>query len=259
MSRRIHALAILIAFTVINLFDCMPANAAVEKTASSNKAYAVFVISYNDSAAIGGVAGTAFFVSPTKALTAYHVLQAVSFHPLAGYTHSRVWLVHEGEPAIELHETDVTYDQNNDLTAVAIHQSVKTDYIYSTAFETKLIDVETEGFRANSSGPRLERVGSEIEITAVPTLERIHLRGSIIQRTRVDLHAIDVTLNRTACVQVSYQPIRGMSGGPLIAGGKVIGVNSFADPGTKDRTWAIAVDPRSSPLFVSEKSGPSPL
>ena len=259
MSSRLHALAILIASVVTNLVDCMPANAAVEQTVSSDKAYAVFVISYNDSAAIGGVAGTAFFVSPTRALTAYHVLQAVSFHPQAGYAHSRVWLVHEGEPAIELRETDVTYDQNNDLTGIAIHQPIKTDYIYSTAIENKLVDVETEGFRANSSGPRLERVGSEIEITAVPSLERIHLRGSIVQRTRVDLHAVDVTLNQTACVEVSYQPIRGMSGGPLIAGGKVIGVNSFADPETKDRTWAVAVDPGNSKLFVSDKSGLRPL
>ena len=253
MSYAPRALAILITLIVINLIDCMPANAAVEKSVSADKAYAVFVISYNEKAAIGGVAGTAFFVSPTKALTAYHVLQAVSFHPQAGYTNSRVWLVHEGEPAIELNESNVVYDQNNDLTAINIDKDIQTKYVYSTEPNSRLQEVETEGFRANSAGPRLERVGDKIEITDVPSLERIHLRGSIVQRSRVDLSAVDVTLKETPCVQVSYQPIRGMSGGPLLAGGRVIGVNSFADPMTQRQTWAVAFDPRTSVLFVAQK------
>lgn len=218
--------------------------------ASQGKAFAVFVASYNTEglAAVGGVAGTAFFVSPTKAITAYHVLQRKSFTPAPGFERVRIWLVHEGYPAIELKPELVSYNPTQDSTVIDLGSSAKVaaKFIFSMERLTTLsAKVESEGFMANSVGPVLERRGADMVITAVPKLERLHLNGTILRHSEVNLRSSDLNLQAAPCVQLSYQPIRGFSGGPVVANGKVIGMNSFADPGNS-HTWALQV---SSVLF----------
>ncbi len=222
---------------------CVPQIAAAS-VSSREKAFAVFVISYDARGEVrGGVAGTAFFVSSTKALTAYHVLQEASFTPRPGHHRARVWLVHERTAPIEIRPTNVKFDPENDLTAVELEapRAVDAKYVFERGGAVPFSKVETQGFLVNSAGPVLARVGAEIEILSVPRLERVHLTGEIVRQARVDLRAADVTLKATPCFQVSYEPVRGISGGPLLINGKVIGVNSFGDPDSRARTWAVAI------------------
>ena len=213
---------------------------------ASGKAFAVFVASYTAEgvAAVGGVAGTAFFVSPTKAITAYHVLQPKSFTPAPGFERVRVWLVHEGYPAIELRPEQISYKPNQDSTVIDLGGSdrVAASFIYGMDRITSLSSkVESEGFMANSTGPVLEKRGADMIIVAVPKLERLHLSGTILRHSEVNLRSSDLNLKSAPCMQLSYQPIRGFSGCSVVANGKVIGMNSFADPEGSSRTWALQV------------------
>jgi hypothetical protein len=212
------------------------------------KSYAVFVASYNPltGEARGGVAGSAFFVSPTKALTAFHVLQPKSFAKSTGFRQTQVWLVHEGEPAIELRAADLTPNPANDMTMIHTRASAPSRYVYQVATNENGVTgapaktVETDGFRASSTGPVLEALANgRLRITSVPRLERLHAEGTLLKRRIVELTSNDVNLKRTSCVQLSYQPIVGLSGGPVSLDGRVIAMNSFADPGTRASTWAI--------------------
>lgn len=212
--------------------------------ALTGKSFAVFVASYNttNDKAQGGVAGTAFFVSPHKAITAFHVLQDKSFKPAPGYERVKVWLVHENHIALEVTAKQVSYRPDQDTSIIDLGSRVKVaaQFIFATEKLTPVTaQVEAEGFMANSIGPVLERRGSDIAIVAVPKLERMRLSGTILKQSEINLRSQDLNLKSAACVQLSYQPIRGFSGGPVTANGKVIGMNSFADPEGSGRTWAL--------------------
>lgn len=211
------------------------------------KSFAVFVVSYNktNDEAVGGVAGTAFFISKNKAITAHHVLQAESFRPAAGFEKVRVWLVHEDLPPIELKAENVTSEPEHDRATIRIAGSVSKNFIYR--LRTQALaggEVSTEGFRANTAGPLLARVGSDLAVVSVPHLDRLNSRGQLLKKANVDLTAADVKLKSIPCLQVSYLPVRGLSGGPVLLNGQVIGMNSFADPTGVNRTWAVEMGDR---------------
>jgi len=215
--------------------------------AVNDKAYAVFVASYNPVThqARGGVAGTAFFVSRNRALTAYHVLQPRSWAAGPGEVR-QIWLVHEGEPAIEITPEDLRYRAESDLSSIEFgrRQAVSNRYVFAVDEKASAAaGVATEGFEANSVGPELAIEKGRLKITAVPALKRIRAEGSLMKEVRVSLRANDVRLEGAPCLRLSYRPVVGMSGGPVItASGKVIGVNSFADPETRAHTWAISLN-----------------
>jgi Trypsin-like peptidase domain len=240
--------AIHLVFSVLVLVACVPQIAAAqERTAlpqSLPKAFAVFVLASNQKGeARGGVAGTAFFVSSRKAITAYHVLQKKSFELQPGFSRQRVWLVHEGEPAIELQETQVTFDSKNDLTFITLDHDVSPNYVYPFGNEVRVgSQVTTEGFVAETAGPILVRLNGNIEISSVPKLVRRTLQGEVVTAARLQLKALDVQLESTPCFQTTYEPIRGISGGPMLVDGRVVGMNSFADPQLAHRTWAVVLE-----------------
>lgn len=210
------------------------------------KSFAVFSASYTPGSPDiqGGVAGTAFFVSPTLAVTAHHVLQPKSFQPTAG-THLRIWLVRENFRAIELRPEYLTYRPDQDLTLIRLPatESIPTDFIYeSTMVANSNANVETHGFVANTPGPLLVWKDGDLEILYVPSLERRDLHGHVLVESRVTLKAQDVQLQDSVCVQLSYEPIVGISGAPVTVAGRLIGMNSFADPVTRKRTWALRLN-----------------
>ena len=220
--------------------------AALPLGGAPGKAFAVFVASYNADglSAVGGVAGTAFFISPTKAITAFHVLQDKSFRPAPGFQRVRVWLVHENYPAIELKPEQLSYKSEMDSSVINLdHRSaVPAKYIFAMNSVTAISNhVESEGFMANSTGPILEKRGADLVIVSVPKLERMKLNGTVLQHSQIDLRSSDLNLKGAPMVQLSYQPIKGFSGGPVTSQGKVIGMNSFADPNGNGRTWALQV------------------
>lgn len=224
--------------------------------AATPKTYAVFVAAYNPGGGPvrGGVAGSLFFVSRQEAITAFHVLQPASFTPPAGFSKVRVWLVHEGEPAIEIHAGDLTSRADRDLTRVRIKQPIKKDYVFETDHARIATDVVSDGFRAETAGPKLAWINGEVEITSVPSLDRVTVRGRILRRARVDLKAADLKLVDSPGFELDYAPIVGMSGGPVVARGKVVAMNSFADPNSRRRTWALEL--LASPGFTDSPVSP---
>ena len=210
------------------------------------RSFGVFSVAYKlgQAQAMGGIGGTAFFISKTKAITAYHVLKPASFQPRPGFDRVKIWLVHENYTAIEITEKNLQYFPNRDETVITLdpNQTVEDKYVFQK--DSRLVigsHVETEGFQVNSTGPVLQFEGQELRVTAVPQLHRLSFSGDLIGALRVNLSATDIDLKDAPCVQLDYQPIVGMSGGPVIADGRVIGMNSFADPSTRAKTWAVTL------------------
>lgn len=212
------------------------------------KTFAVFTVSYNtgNNEARGGVAGTLFFVSPREAITAYHVLNAKSFKPAPGFERVRVWLLHEGHAPIEVKAEYLAFQADKDLTRVRLPENGKVPdrFVFTPAgLNPQIAYVETEGFRANTGGPLLARQGADLTVLSVRRLERLRSVGKILRQATVDLNAADVRLKASPNVQLSYQPVVGLSGGPVISAGRVIAMNSFADPSTFAQTWALVLNP----------------
>lgn len=234
--------SILPVLVVVGFLTCVTEN-VLAQAETKGKAFAVFTVSYNRAGGEvrGGVAGTAFFVEGGKALTAYHVLQPASFKPQAGFEKVRVWLVHEDHSPIELRADEMSYHAERDQTWIRLKgdRAVRPEFVFPMKKRSLAVaaPVETEGFVAETAGPVLAWRGNDLVITSVPHLTRLHFRGELVQRARVDLEADDVKLKGAPCLKVSYRPVRGISGGPVIAGGEVVGMNSFADPGGFTQTW----------------------
>lgn len=236
LKHTIAAFIVFISYTAMPLF----AHAA-------GSSYAVFKVSYSDTnkPVVGGVSGTAFFVSQNKAMTACHVLNEKSFEPAPGFTKSRLWLVHENQKAIELFKSNVVTNCDRDETIIHFKQPVvASKFVFSTQTEgfSSNSEFTTEGFIANTAGPEFAWENGQLEITSVPSLQRVTTKGTLIRNVKVDLKATDVTLVNTNSIQVSYKPIVGMSGGPVLINGKIVAFNSFADPETRNSTWAVLLN-----------------
>ncbi len=219
--------------------------AAITSTA---KSFAVFTTSYNTGNDLvrGGVNGTVFFISPTRAITANHVANQKSFKPLPGFERVRVYLVHEGYPPIEIKAANVRSDANRDVTVIDLPKAkrVPKQYVFPLGQVTVMGEnVTSEGFVANTDGPILERKGQDVIVTSVPHLTRLSMQGQLIRQAQVNLKTLDIDLKSSPSVQLSYQPIVGISGGPVMVRGRVIAMNSFADPGTFKQTWALQLRP----------------
>src|SRR5665213_686455 len=150
------------------------------------KSFAVFVAFYNTNNDIvrGGVCGTVFFVSPTRAITAHHVLKTASFKPMPGFERVRVWLVHEDYRAVEIRQEYIQSNPDTDVTTIKLPPSLKVDsrFVFATAkIDSLTTRVETDGFIANTAGPTLERQGLDINITKVTRLQRLHLSGTLMR------------------------------------------------------------------------------
>lgn len=222
--------------------------AAPAATDKPYKSFAVFAAYWDPVThkTTGGVAGTLFFISPTEAITAFHVLKKESFAKREGYSHLRIWAMHEKQGAIELKPEYLTTQKENDLTRVHLpaNLAVPQEYVFATERVNPILqEVETEGFRANTAGPLFEFNGDQLVVKEVRNLQRLRSRGTLLRQARVAIKAKDIELNGSPSIKVSYEPIVGMSGGPVTASGAVIGMNSFAEPSTFKETWALELRP----------------
>lgn len=231
----IHVLRILIVLFVHTLLS--------QYAIAQGSAYAVFKVSYNETGGevVGGVAGSAFFVAPNRAVSAHHVLNATSFRPAEGFAKTRVWLVHEGETPIELFAPNVRTDSSKDITLIAFASPVSAKVFTRAPASLRIGEpVASEGFRANSAGPLLFWNGPELEISSVPRLERLRAEGVLLRATAVSVQADDLQVRDARGMQVSYAPVVGMSGGPVLQNGMIVGFNSFANP-DRATSWALAL------------------
>jgi hypothetical protein len=144
------------------------------------------------------------------------------------------------------------YVQSNpdkDITTITLplEKKVAARFVFALAPAGAVASqVETDGFIANTAGPTLARDGQDIDIVKVTKLSRLHLSGNLVRSAVVSLKALDIDLKSSPNVELSYRPVVGISGGPVISNGKVIAMNSFADPGTRQSTWALQLQPKTN-------------
>lgn len=230
--------------TVTLVLTCVPVLGAVDSN-QFKKSFAIFVATYNfeTQEARGGVAGTAFFTSSQDATTAYHVLQASSFKTSSLAEKVFVWMIHEDGLAIELFPENLKFFADKDMTRIHLpaHKKVPSRFVFSkvSPFPLQNSQVATEGFIANSVGPKLKLQNGRLVIESIPHLARLQFEGQLLREARVELQARDVALSDIPCLQLSYGPVVGLSGGPVTIGDQVVGMNSFADPTTGAQTWAV--------------------
>lgn len=230
--------------TVASVIIAVPVSGAISSS-GTHKTFAIFIAAYNPQTgeARGGVGGTAFFMSQNEAITAYHVVRPETFVAKSSGEKVFVWLVHENEPAIVISPKDVVYFSDRDLTKIFLPKGsgVSKKFVFKRADhrDVDVKQVHTEGFIANSGGPQVSVIGDNLVVNNVPTLARIQSEGERLRRAPVELRAVDVNLRGISCFELSYQPIVGLSGGPVLVNGRVIGMNSFADPQTRSKTWAV--------------------
>lgn len=242
-----------VILTVLFVASCLTHGVSAAPEAPF-KAFAVFMVSYNttNDQVRGGVAGSLFFVSPTEAITAYHVLQPDSFKPAPGFERVRVWVLHESLGPIEIKPEYANYTADKDLTRVKLPatKAVPPQYVFQTERVNPLLQaVETEGYLANTGGPLLIREGLDMGIHSVRKLQRLRFTGKILRQATVELNADDVKIKSSPNVQLSYEPIVGLSGGPVVSNGHVIAMNSFADPATRKSSWALELRPANTSLL----------
>jgi hypothetical protein len=227
----------------------LPSLACVTEIVTAEpKSFALFTTSYNTSGDLvrGGVNGTVFFISPTRAVTANHVMNRKAFKPLPGFERVKVWLVHEGYRPVELKPENFRSNPSHDVTIIDLPKSKAVDrrFVFPVGKITVAhAAVQSEGFVANTDGPTIERRGKDVLVTSVPRLQRLIIEGQIIRQAQIDLKTLDIDLKKSPSVQLSYRPIVGISGGPVIQQGRVVAMNSFADPGTFQQTWALQLQP----------------
>lgn len=220
---------------------------AAESAVARGSAWAVFKVSHSQdgSEVLGGVAGTAFFVSNGLGYSAYHVLNSKIFEPIKPGHLVKIWLVHEGEKAILVRPLDLQYHSHKDLTLISgLNSQIPKKHLFDFVPTSKisfgpLLQLKSMGYRANSAGPKLEWKQGKLQIVDVPKLDRIDSAGGILAQTKVSIQANDVKLDSIPSFHIDYPAVQGMSGGPVLMGNQVIAFNSFADP-TSRKTWAVS-------------------
>lgn len=236
---------------MVTPFFVLSHNETRNAESSARKPFAVFVAHFNPQTAEakGGIAGSAFFISPTKAMTAFHVLNSKSFQKNSSNDLVKVWLVSENQRAIEIRASLIVEHADWDITAIDFGDRavVNENQVYAlsaTGLNGERMTssaLESDGFYAQTTGPQLFFDGKDLLITATPHLARLHKSGPLVQTSLLTLISNDVNLQNKPCLQVKYQPVVGLSGGPITSNGQIVAINSFADP-AKDSTWGIQLN-----------------
>lgn len=253
-------------FFLVNLFILINTNKAFPAPQAQNpqpfKSFALFKASYNsimDNDVKGGIAGTAFFVTKNIAITAYHVLNDSTLKPNLNHTKTQLWLLNKMGGIIELKKYKYTlkYFPGKDITLIVFNKPVvKDDYVFQIDFEnfntfTNKNDlqiysenIKSEGYRADSLvKATLAWSSHNLTVKEIHFLPQESHKGAIELITQISISATDVQLHNIQCLKLSYGSVLGMSGGPTLKNGKIIGVNSFGFPAgenIKTSTFAIS-------------------
>ena len=231
---------------VFSVLFCLQAGTA--RTVSSPKVFAIIKASYKNIGSKdirGGISGTAFFISPKVALTAAHVVNKKIFVPHKGYLGAKVWLANNQFGTKEVQIEMVRAIPELDLTVIAFKKPVVSSrYIFSLANSKPrgFANVSSVGYAGVGTRPTLAWRGRQLVIDRLSQLPFHRESGSIRQIPRVNVKAADMQLKNVLALRLSYGSYVGMSGGPTLQNGKVIGVNSFgfpADQQKKTDAWSI--------------------
>jgi hypothetical protein len=219
------------------------------------KSFAVYKASYNErgnksgkSDVVGGICGTAFFISDHEALSAGHVINPGLFSPNSGYARAQVWLVSETGGVIEIHEEQVRSLPDVDAALIRFEKSVVSQsYVFEIAADTPPVNTAASmvGYRLGSGQPALAWEGDRLRLSRVLNLEKEERSGDIEALVNLSISASDVKLNNIHTLKFSAGSRVGMSGGPTLVAGKVVGLNSLGfpvDQEIKRESFSISMD-----------------
>ena len=217
--------------------------------------FAILKLSYNepgDSSLVGGICGTGFFVGPSTAITANHVLNDSTFTPNTGFRHCRVWLImREGTIySIDPHATKPF--PMIDTTVIRLNGD-KEESFWSDRFDRSPVvrGAKVRGFgHIGSAMPKMDVKwdGDVLRITKVDLASAYSDRsGHVAKVLEFDVNANDVKLKNVRGFQVSFPSRVGMSGGPVVnaENGQVLGMLTFALPPDADirtQTFAVSIN-----------------
>lgn len=242
---------------LVAIYFAALAPAAARAQAPKIRAFAVFKVSYlshNPSSAMGGIAGTAFFTEKNRAFSAYHVMRPELFKPNTGYDRVRVWLVHQKHPPIEVVAQNMRYDSRKDLSAIQFADAVVPEsFVFESAVGQPVArpgeaQLSSQGYVVGETAEvTLISTGTDLRIQKVGQLPAKLHQGVLRRRVKLSLKSLDMRLENIPGLELSYGMYVGMSGGPTLIDGRVVGVNSFgfpADQAYKTQAWAVLLEPK---------------
>ena len=196
------------------------------------ESWAIIKVSYNPhtNQAVGGICGTAFFVSKNTFISAHHCFSNITFIPNQGFSKVKVLLANESGRIIEnilidklVPEFDLTVGRLNsqeNIDILPMESNFKIgDVVYNIGFPK---DESLVKFNLRISKGKLK-----VDMVRVKAFQQ---SGTIISTPIVTITANDINITGKQVIKLSYTSRRGFSGGPLIFGGKVIGMMSLVIP-----------------------------
>lgn len=195
--------------------------------------WSIIKISYNPSNghAVGGICGTAFFIRKHLFISAHHCLNNSVFIPNTGFSKVKVFLADESGRMLDA--SLVKSIPEYDLTVGKTRKDVD---VLPVATDFKIGDaVYNVGFPVTESLVSMPLSITNGNLTVQKVVVKSFRQDGVIEGVPVvdTSNAADVKVN-IPMIKLSYTSRTGFSGGPLISGGKVIGMMSFVVPKEND-------------------------
>ena len=217
--------------------------------------FAILKLSFNtpgDSTLEGGVCGSGFFVDPTTAVTANHVLNDSTFLPNAGYKQCRVWLITREGVIYSINRQVIKPFPAIDTTVIQLN-SYKKESISSDRFDRGSVPrgAKVRGLgHVGNAMPKIDAKweGDVLRIAKADLSSVYSDRSGHVERSLVlDVNANDVKMKTVRGFELSFSTCVGMSGGPVVnaENGQVLGMLTFglpADAEIKTQTFAVSID-----------------
>ncbi|OGS23227.1 MAG: hypothetical protein A2252_09080 [Elusimicrobia bacterium RIFOXYA2_FULL_39_19] len=198
--------------------------------------WAIIKVSYNPGTnqAAGGICGTAFFVSKNTFISAHHCFNSPVFIPNPGFSKVKVFLTNESGRIIENIAIDRLVPEY-DLTVGRLNNQENAD-VLPTESEFKVGDeVYNIGFPKDESLVKFNLKISNGKLKVDKVRVKAFQQSGTIKATPIAmLSSNDINITGKQVIKLSYTSRRGFSGGPLILGGKVIGMMSLVIPSEYD-------------------------
>lgn len=203
------------------------------------------------SAAIGGIASSAFTLSSGTVLTASHNFERLLSHPHTGFDNHAVWIAHPNGECHPLTEASVRHFTGFDIAALDCPPSVQP----FVASETPYGDIQFGvclGYRASTSPFRVVIKGKHLTISDLDLNSAVlPFPPTAVEHKMLHIRAADLAIDSKRGFLLKHPSTVGVSGGPMLdpADGSAIAVCCFGFPPDAHEKHAIGtVDLRDLPL-----------